>query len=103
MEKITKKFHKKTFNYSELFYPLLRTLVSINKDFYISSTLFFRPENVLYMADGSLKIRLNDYHFFNEKHDAHPPFISHVTLLQSNPPSTTFSGRRSSGRTATRR
>lgn len=103
MEKITKKFHKKKFDYSELFYPLLNTLVSINRDFYVSSTLFFRPENALYMADGSLKIRLNDYHFFNEKHDTHPPFISHVNTDRNNQISTTFLGLRCSGKILTRR
>lgn len=96
MDKITKKFFKKEYNYSEILSPMLKVFDRVNSKYYISSTLFFRPENVLFMADGTIKLRLNDYHFFNEKHDSHPPFISHVFQKIDLIFSTTFLDQRSS-------
>ena len=76
----------KNYNFRDEFVPILEALVEINQKCFLMSRQFFKPENVfVHRESGEVRIRVVDFHCFNERIDAQPPFISHVSLKINQP------------------
>lgn len=60
-------------------------MTHLNENCYVSSLLFFKPENIMWVTkeDGSgedIKVRLVDYFMWNERVESNGPMVSHVSL-----------------------
>jgi maltoporin len=56
----------------------------INSNFYVSSLLFFKPENIMWVEKENgqgvdIKVRLVDYFMWNERVESNGPMVSHVS------------------------
>jgi len=78
MDIIARKITKNEKGFTQLLIKVMRIINEVTQKHFVASTLFMRPENVILNREGCIKIRLADYHLFNERPESHPPIPTHV-------------------------
>ena len=63
---------------------MLEILTKVDKEEFITSSFFLRPENIFINSKNEIKIRFLDDHFFTERLEKNFPLFTHVFNFYDN-------------------